>query len=261
MIVHDLGTLADAADAAAGLTRDEKYINPSWFWGDAGSFEETLRLIRSGESLPIVRSLIPDYASRVTAEMDAVPELGQTRRRQMVWADAGDEIDADRLNQQHERPWRSVRIGRARPIVRLGLNVAISCTNNVEEFAHIAARVCAVSDWLNVRGYGTEIVGLASAEFAGRRGSYYAYRFTVKAPTDPLDLEKIGACGCPGLYRGIMFRIFDRDYDSSSTWNGPCSTAWTESERAAVGVDYVITRYWNGRGQQNLTQGLTLADA
>lgn len=232
--------------------RDDK----KWTFGELKTFEATAEHILAGKAPPAVRALIPDYRDRIATQMQDCGELGFTKRRQMVWSDAGDEIDADRLNQQHERPWRSVRIGRARPLIRLGISLVISAGNNAERFAELGATVCAAADVLTMLGFGVEIVGLWGVNRHQSHNRPYCHRFILKSAGEPLDIERIGSTACPGFSRSVCFRLCE--LHEGRHWSGPVTLDWN-AYKDELELDYVIARNYDRAILQGL-QGITMSE-
>lgn len=260
--IESFDSLEQFVNTAADLPKQRHEAGTAdaeWVFGrEVGTLAATLEHLRDGRAPKSVWKAMEKNAQKLTASMEVSESLGIDRRRKLQWSDTGDEICTDRMLSGHDRPWRTVRIGRTRPIVRLGINLAISCGNGEADFADITGKLCAACDYLNVRGYGMEIVGLLSCT-SRRHGTPWCYRVTLKSAEDPLDISKIGSCGTPGMLRALGFRVFERDMPSEA-WNGPCTTDWNDSQLEIADVDYVISKYWNlEKGMQNiLAQGCEL---
>lgn len=226
-----------------------------WMHGAARNATEARRLLRAGIMTDETRRYFDMFRPEIEADMQT-SGLEMSRRRRHVWADAGDEIDADRLNTDHERPWRNVKIGQQSPIIRIGWNLIMSCGNEGAEFAKLGARVCAVSDLLTTYGFGVEIVGLFAEQYDRKTGSFL-YRVPLKRADEPLDIERVGSAAQPATYRDIMMRVLERDMPGLA-WNGPCSVPWTPENKRAAGVDYVAAQNWSSEGQRTLLEACSV---
>lgn len=173
-----------------------------------------------------------------------------TRRRRQVWADQGEDIDVDRMNARHDRPWRSTKIGRAAPSIRLAINYALSCTNGPANFAALAAAAALIADRYTLAGYAVEIVAVHASTGSSSAKRHEAealiYSYPVKGSGEPLDIERLLATGAPGLCRHYVHAIIGRD--TGDPLRGICRLPQCTAE--VLGVAHIIGNHWEGAKEQ-----------
>ena len=236
---------------------DEKGAN-AWAFGEFGDSHKTERCLIDGIAPEIVVTAAELAQAGMMVQMEAA-EIAPTRRRVQCYSDAGDVIDVDRMINGHDRPWSAVKLGRQIPIVRIGINFALSSGNEPQDFARIVGTAAAAAQCLTVAGYGVEIIGAACVATKGRKLSrtHSAHTFTLKSSDEPMDIQRVCSIGAPGLLREYWHRINQRD---SGEATGICSGFprhwWNE-----IGVDYLISRNHSAMNQVDVLAGIVSAAA
>lgn len=247
---RDFGT--GAALAAHARTRERGLYDhgmTSWTFGQQTP-EETTDALTRGEVPAPIAALIEGMRGTIEAAMDASDTQGVSARRRFTFGDQGDEIDTDRLNTGHDQPWRTTRRGKQTRVIRLGINLALSCGNQEGAFHRLAATACAIADVLQARGYASEIVIFASTVHRDY-GTWTATHWKAKAADEPLDLGRIASAGLVGVFRSLVLT----DWTPWSDGGGLCRDVPAEV-RALLGVDYVIARSWAGLKERDIAEGV-----
>ena len=254
-------TLAEFMSLATQLPADSWESNSpkrtNWTFGSTfTSAEATARALADGQTSELTLR-IADEAR--TAELARIETSGAkpTRRRRLVWSDAGDEISVDRMLADHDQPWRTTRIGRTAPIVKLGVCITQSCGNAEAAFASTIGKVAAAADVLISQGFGVEIVGFSHVVITtnNRRfpeGEALVYSFTLKSAEEPMDMARVCSVSAPGLLRAFVFRLDDLDLPGLSC-HGYCRKP-SDKVRRSLDVDYIVGAYWISKDGKELSQ-------
>ena len=236
-----IGEIIAAADAQSSHYPES---GASWTYGNDWTDEPTTRAGLMNGDAPASALAAYEEVSRTmdAARLAASEQAAPTRRRRQVWADQGDEIDPDRLNTGHANPWRTTRVGKTAPIVRLALNIGLSSSNSGEGFAKVAAHAAAIADALTLAGYSVEIIGTVATQ--NREGSSTVYTFPLKQADEPLDAKRILSAAAPGLLRAYLLDQLRED-------NGEAGGGYARLPHdlaEIIGTPHVIARHWeNGR--------------
>lgn len=255
-LFRDFGTFANlmAQNAPCRTIKGDE----DWAFGKDWPDEDTTREgILAGRAPASVERAYDTARQSIAATMDASDTQGITRRRVHRFADDGDGVNIDRYLSGRADCWDSTTATKTARIVRIGFNICLSATNDPADFARLAANCAAACDWLTVRGFGVEVVGIAAnpAKTTHRNYDNWVYRWTIKGPTDPLDVSSIMAFGAPGALRRFVLDQAEEDMPGMK-WNAPADYSWNTDRRAACGVDYVISRQWTGANCQDILEGI-----
>lgn len=231
----------DASTERAGSDRE-------WMFGAAGNESKTRSMLLSGECMPAALEAAAASKDRALSALSST--MGTTRRRRAVWSDSGDDWDADRVNALHDYPARDVRVGRQAPIVRLGVNFALSAGNSETDFAQAIGAAAGVADCLTVAGYSVELVGLcasigSSSANYNCRGAPIVYRFPVKGSDESLDIARVCSLSLTGLLRHWGLARIKSDTGCHNSHARP-SGAYKE----LAGVDALVSQSWYGNEQR-----------
>lgn len=201
-----------------GLTQDEavdafikQHALSGWFCGAWGSVRRGLEALRNGEATPAALKKMEEWRERISVDIDA-PTLGNTRRRHFVFADQGDEVDADRFNAEHERPWRTMRRGRVAPMIRLGIDSTVMSTDEDDDFSRIGGMVGSVCDVLARQGRSVEVVLFETERVKiGNKAGHWVHMCTLKAAHEQMELERIASVATPAFARFVcsITDVFD----------------------------------------------------
>ena len=166
-------------------------------------------------------------------------------------------------------PVYDVRTRRAeRPIIRIGINVSMSCGNELENFTQLAANAAAMAEAFESMGYGVQIVGMSVNLVRGCHSVLRKYTpagekckpydewwsgltWDLKSADDPLDTDRILSIGMPGLLRDVIFRAKPVAL-AHGVMNAACKDCPTEVAEACD-VDVLLERSWSrtNRDEQN----------
>lgn len=255
-LFRDFGTFANliAQNAPCRIVSGSE----GWAFGkDWPNEQATKEGILSGRAPASVEAAYQTALESIAATMDASNTLGFTRRRVHRFAEDGDSVNIDRYLNGRADCWDSTSATKTARIVRIGFNICLSASNEPADFARLAANCAAACDWLTVRGFGVEVVGIAAnpAKKAHRKYDHWVYRWTIKSPTDPLDIAAIMAFGAPGALRRFVLDQAESDLPDMK-WNAPAQYEWNNERRATCGVDYVISRQWTGANCRDILEGI-----
>ena len=242
------GTLAALIDDATEAKGDIRPGRDDWRYGKDWPDEATTRagLVAGDAPAEALAAYEIIRAKQEAARLAASEQAAPTRRRRQVWADQGDEIDPDRLNTGHATPWRTTKIGRTAPIVRLGINIALSCFNTPETFADTIARAVSIVDTLTLAGYSIEIIGIHASTVSthSRRRSIHergtVYTWIAKAADEPLDTLRLLSLSAPGLCRAYCHALLHRDTGDPA--RGICQMPHDLAE--IIETSHIIGRHW-----------------
>lgn len=261
-IVRHYANIGEIIENADRIMKDEghSYATGSrWTYGNDWQDEPATRAgLLAGEAPAAALAAYDALRSQYEADTLTTATPAPTRRRRQVWADQGDEIDTDRMNAGRETPWRSTRIGRSAPIVRLALNIGISAGNGPEQFAQVAATAAAIADALTLSGYAVEIVGCEIGINNKYAKGANVYTFPLKSSHEPLDARRILSAAAPGLLRAYL--IPQLLIDTASNTAGKCVIPHNAAE--LIGTPHIIARHWeNGREISPTEQARRIIDA
>lgn len=198
-------------------TKSGRKCGHTWVYGTVYKTRAaTLEALNFGKTTPRILESAAQLSRNIVAAFDASDTTGMTTRRLPVWSDYGDEADADRVLERHERPWRTSRRGKTARVIRIGVNIALSCGNSEESWARLIGTACGIADAISRLGHGSEIVGMMAIEWGSQppmapTTRYAAYLWPVKSATEPMDIERVGSLGIPGLFRDFGFEALERD--------------------------------------------------
>jgi hypothetical protein len=172
---------------------------------------------------------------------------GSTRRRRRVWGDEGDEVCISRMLSDSPAPWSRTVIGRTAPIVRLAINIALSCNNTPDDFAGSVATAVAAADALTVRGLSVEIVGThatARSRHTNQEGRGTVYTWPVKGASEPIDTARLLSLAAPGLCRAYCHSLLEKD--TKDPVRGICTLP--ADAAAYIGTPHIIGQQWSTAG-------------
>lgn len=193
--VPDLLTLGKPSDTNSPVWSDciaqyRKMLDKRDAWFGGVTLDELTSLVRDGW---------PEGGARAIALADSfadkVPEPVSVKRRRQ-WADAGDELDRDRLyNGQLDTAWRRTtrKHGKAPQTLSIVLPWGDNCHTSQDEMFWAPAAAIALTDLLERAGYAVDLRG-AFVSCMSRGGRHYAaVEVTVKAAGEILRPNSVAA--------------------------------------------------------------------
>jgi hypothetical protein len=235
-----------------------------WTYGDLGQ-EESYKAMTEGRSpSEKSRKIYEEVRNEVQARIlgGEVSRCRSARRkRRNAWA--GGSINVPQyLATRDSGPapcFRTMSRRADRPVVRIGINVSMSCGNAEIAWFKLAANAAAMSEAFENLGYGVEIVGLSCALKCEDRSRsidpqgkkcesytdfWYSIGWDLKSADDPLDIERIMSIGQPCLLRDVMFRA--GIVTCGKTPGAQCLDTPDDVVKAS-NVDILLEKTW-GRG-------------
>lgn len=255
-IIRNYASVSEIIDAADAKSTHYPSDRADWTYGGDWTDEPTTRAgLLAGEAPAAALAAYEALSSQYSADtLNTQP--APTRRRRQVWSDQGDEIDTDRMNARHDRPWRATVIGRNAPIIRLALNIGLSGGNDSATFAQVAATAAAIADALTLSGYSVEIIGVCATQ--NPSGSGTVYTFPLKSSHEPLDARRILSASAPGLLRAYLL---DQCKEDNGTPTGG-TAALPRNLAEIIGTPHIIARHWeNGTEISPAEQARRIIDA
>jgi len=157
----------------------------------------------------LVTQPFPVGVARVLkASSELQPPTPRNRRRKPVRADAGDELDLDRVWQgELDRAWRTCRreVSTGPSRVLIEANIAASCNVNAEAMAWRGAAALALADQLSLAGYMVEIVATVAVTLYNASSDPYNLELCVLQAGDPIDLNLLASLiASPMLFRALV---------------------------------------------------------
>lgn len=208
------------------------------------TLDATNEALKSGRTQPKTLDLFNKLRSQI--ETDTAPSdiAARSSRRQRVWSDQDGEPDADRVMDHRENFMRDSRRGRPMRVIRLGINITRSSGNDEQGYVNAAAYCGAMADHLVKLGYPVQIVGFS---IVYSDGCWTAHSWPLKAPGEPLDIERVLSMALPGLHRWHICNglrepgmVLAPDRDTVNRF----------------GADYVFGRQWSDGQQSDIWEGI-----
>lgn len=162
--------------------------------------------------------------SRVNRELGEPPECSAEVRELTDWIESehqfqenkrkmrhkmmdGDELDPVAWATGDPEGWsKVVKEPRANNVVRIGVNIVVHAEQTPRELFYRGAAAAALADALEASGHSTEIVLFESARGKFEDGDDWLLSCTLKAPTQPLEINTIAlALSEIGFFRTAVF--------------------------------------------------------
>ena len=195
----------------------EEWVNGKWL-----TYAKTKEFLLTRSSPDFIQKACRDMLAKMQ-DMPEVKAMSQTAigKKRRIYGDEWDELNIDRLmsGQDHWQKRRKVE----RRLVKIYVNIWLSCMNNVEDFASMAAgEYCAV-ELLEKMWYSVEvwwcINGKIGGWFFGSGWEKNLATFLVKRASDLGTLEQISCLGMPWIFRHYLFNYM---HNLAGEHNGQC---------------------------------------
>lgn len=165
-------------------------------------------------------------------------------RRQRKFADSGSELDIDRYLAGDANCWSVTQKGKQAPLVRLGVNLALSSGNSEREFAKLVALLGLTADVLTTAGFSLEILGLMTVHNLSDTFEEGGLVVTLKAADQPLDLPRLGSVSAPGLLRHYGFNAYAKAFTGNICSSyGECRPT-TEPLKEHLQLSHLYSMQW-----------------
>ncbi len=224
-----------------------------WRFGSLKDRKGTAESLITSTPTKMVLDKVEEVRTRCLGNetIKSLMEQSYSIKRHRKFSDFGDELDIDRILCGDPNHWSLMTKGRKRNIVKLGINLGLSCGNNETEFANIAAITTVASDLLSRAGVSVEVIGY----FDGTRctdwtSSEQIITFPIKKANDPMQLYKIACLSAPGLLRSYLFDVMDNIFEGvvSSGKGRPMEPS--KQVLKELDIQYSISKSWTEDGQQ-----------
>lgn len=190
-------------------------------------------------------------------EVQRLIDLAPSIKKQRKFGMSGDELCIDRILAGDPHHWQYTTKGRKTNVVRIGLNIAMSCANDADKFLKIVALASVAADLVIKAGCSLEFILCGLSTHVGSEGTnpykdpdgntignlvrgFSGPICTIKKAEEPFDLSRIACLGIPGLFRHYMFvartAYFSSQVCSSMGQSHPLSKELYER----IGLKHVI---------------------
>lgn len=187
---------------------EERKEGEEWVNGKGLTYKATREYLLTRNSPDFIQKACRDMLYKMQ-DLPQVRELNEKaigKKRRVYWEE-GDELNIDRLMswQEHWQKRRKVE----RKLVKIYVNIGLSCWNGVEEFASMAAGAYCAVELLEKMGYSVEVYGCTNGKvggwFFGSGWDGNLTTFLVKRASDLWTLEQISCLGMPWIFRHYLF--------------------------------------------------------
>lgn len=176
-----------------------RYSGESWV---AGATEDKVRQWLSTPPADIL-SAVAGIRDRIAEQVEP-----PTRKRRKLDRNREDgaELDPQAFIERRADGWTDVRAVRApKSVVRVAVNLAVSCSRGRDELLYRGAAVVAIADVLSAAGHSVEVMAVHCASRASRGESTQAICVTVKPADAPLDVSSLCTACCEiGFFRYVV---------------------------------------------------------
>ena len=248
----------------------EEYIGEAddeWAYGDLGR-KKSYKAMSEGrspsEKTRVIYQQVRDSVQARILGGDISRCRSARRKRSKAWAGGTINVPAYLATRDMgPRPvFRHMSRRADRPVVRIGINVSMSCGNDATSWYRQSACAAAMAEAFENLGYGVEIVGVSCGlKVEGRsrsiapngdkcksyRDFWYSISWDLKSADDPLDIERIMSVGQPALLRDVMFRA---GVATCGKTPGARCLDTPEDVCDAIGVDIMIEKTWGRSGTE-----------
>jgi len=190
-------------------------------------------------------------------EVQRLIDMAPSIKKQRKFGLSGDELDIDRILAGDPHHWQYTTKGRKTNVVRIGLNIAMSCSNSADKFLKIVALASVAADLVIKAGCSLEFILCGLSTHVGTEHSnpyvdpdgstignlsngFSGPIMAIKKAEEPFDISRIACLGLPGLFRHYMFvsrtAYFSSQVDSGMGQSHPLSKELYER----IGLKHVI---------------------
>ena len=149
------------------------------------------------------------------SEIQRLMELAPSIKKQRKFGNSGDELDIDRVLSGDPEHWQYTTPGKKSNVIRIGVNVAVSCGNKADTFLKMVALASVAADLVVKAGASLEFVLVAFStesyqneveyESGTVKGNVSGFLATIKKAEEPFDISRVACLGIPGLFRHYLF--------------------------------------------------------
>lgn len=220
---------------------------------------DVARDIAEGRSTALALAAYQTMRDEMSADIERTVDAAPSTRRRRVLACEGDDVHVDRYLRGDEKCLWARKRGRRKALVRLAVNLGISCGNDASTFARVAAGAAAGAEVLERLGYAVEIDAVIALTCDSGSGWYVpqrkpvtaagvVLRWPVKRSDERCDPERLLSLSHVGLLRAFGFGAlcFDMPIQSGNGSLGHCQMP--DYMHAAVGADALCGASWESTG-------------
>lgn len=249
-----------------GKVNHTKWAGKKGFTWDSGSYTHHKDTLSKGVApTEEILNIYQELRDVVDAKFVSVPMekmRSRKRKRNMTWA--GGSVNMARYNEMMNTgriaPCFNGLSKRAdRPVIKIGLNCAMSWSNSDISFARISSMCAVICDKMEEMGYGVEVYGVFSGltyntclnhanGMKKKNGTWDEYwmvdKWLIKSGDEPLDVQRVLSHGMSGLLRlwGFMTEFFCHGASNpSSTSANDCPPEVVKE----AGLDILIEKSWS----------------
>lgn len=154
------------------------------------------------------------------SDIQRLMELAPSIKKQRKFGSSGDELDIDRVLAGDPEHWQYTTPGRKSNVIRIGVNVAVSCGNKADTFLKMVALASVAADLVVKAGASLEFVLVAFSTSSYESDNDYmkdgkkigtvrrnisGFLATIKKAEEPFDISRVACLGIPGLFRHYLF--------------------------------------------------------
>jgi hypothetical protein len=225
----------------------------TWRFGkEFNTYEKTIEALDKGVATQLTMKYAEQYRNSLL-NLESVQTLlskAQSVKKRRVFKEDGDELCIDRILSGDPMHWQSTTKGRKSNTLRLGINCALSCGNDENEFAKMCALTVVLSDLITKCGYSVEILMMVTVHNISDKIDEGGYVIPVKRADQPLDLNAIYSMGILGLFRSVGFKAL-RQFIEGRTNDGLGSNfPTTQAIKDRLELNHLIEKKWTDDSTQ-----------
>jgi len=166
----------------------------------------------------------PEGVAQLREKMGRVtiPNVTSVRRRPR-WADAGDELNRERLYAGDlDRAWRTTSrtVVSAPRVIRVIVDIAANAGTTAEALFWRGAAGAALTEALTAAGYSVELLAGIFVRGVFKDGRDYISATTIKAASAPLNMGAVAATCCSASFFRSTFFMLAENAGRGDTWSG-----------------------------------------
>lgn len=251
-------------NSAQHFGRDKQFNN----------FKKVIEGMRKGiASKKVLEQVVSSENEFTESFKDSDSEI-QTIKKKRVFSDSGAELDIDRVMSGDVNYWSSRAKAKSAKVIRLGFDIGLSHDNNDIQFAKVVGVGIALAKAIQRAGYSLEIYKVCKANTRKYEDVWRnkqenrvtnktidrkkvldtrGFKICIKGAQELIDVGRLSNIGVVGVFRASAFRAMTI---ATGGYNGVPSSAWSEQDMTAYGLDCVISNRWIDGNQKLLVQNL-----
>ena len=241
-------------DQKGGVLSKKEDSDKQWVFGtEFDSPEKTRAAIEGGMIGDKLKANTEIIMSAVEGleELQVQNQAAKSMKRHRKYSDDGGELDIDRYLSGMEEHWYSVTKGLQRPVVRLGVNYAMSCGNSEDSWAWMGALVGIAAQMLSRAGLSVEVVGLFSSHNLTDQCKESAVVYTLKEAMESLDIYRIMSPSAVGFFRYYGFGVYRHCFDGYVDDALGYARGTTPEFKKILNLDHVLEISWGREKEKN----------